>query len=367
MPHKKGTKKRKSASRVRLADIAQAAGVSRGVAGQVLNGGKGNSRVAEATAQRIMEVARQMNYRPNPAAQQLKGMRTRMFGTLVASAGDPLRSFLVQHLDTESVKAGYHTIIGNTIGREDVGPDQFEYYTEELARRAVDGVFCAVHNWFQGDRKALAKRHPNAVFFEDPGFVGAHVVKANRYIAARLASRHLLERGRRRIALIISDLKKPTCQERLRGFRDEHQAYGKQADDRLVFNGAEFGQTFAWHDTESHTWKFPDPIVDTAIDRLVRDLGADALVCNDDFWAASILRRLHARGVTVPAHVAVVGYLNHYLADWTDPPLTSIDTRQDVAAERMLKLMEHLVTQGPLPEEDRVVEITPKLIVRGSS
>lgn len=367
MPRKKATKNVETTPRVRLADIAEAAGVSRGVAGRVLNGGKGNSRVAEATADRIMEVARQMNYQPNPAAQQLKGMRTRLFGTLVASAGDPLRSFLVQYLDTEAVKAGYHTIIGNTIGRDDVGPNQFDYYVEELSRRAVDGVFCAIHNWFAGDRSALTKRHPNTVFYEDPGLPGAHVVKANRYIAARLATRHLLERGRRSIALIVSDLKKPTCQERLRGFRDEHQAYGKEADDRLVFDGAQYDSTFAWHDRATLTWNFPEGVVDTAIDRLVRDSGADALVCNDDFWAASALRRLHARGVAVPAHVAVVGYLNHYLADWTDPPLTSIDTRQDMAAERMLKMMEHLVTQGPLPEEDRVVEITPKLIVRGSS
>lgn len=333
----------------------------------VLNGGQGNSRVAEATAKKILEVAKQMNYKPNPAAQQLKGMRTRMFGTLVASAGDPLRSFLVQYLDTEAVKAGYHTLIGNTIGRDDVGPNQFDYYMEELSRRAVDGVFCAIHNWCEGDRKTLLKKHPKTVFYEDPEIAGAHVVKANRYIAARLATRHLLERGRRRVALIVSDMSKPTCQERLRGFRDEHQAYGKEADERLVFNGVEHGMAFAWHDTKTHKWNFPEAVVDTAIDQLVRDSGADALVCNDDFWAASALRRLHARGVSVPAHVAVVGYLNHYLADWTDPQLTTIDTRQDVAAEQMLKMMEYLVNNGSLPEEDRVVEITPKLIVRGSS
>ncbi len=355
------------APRVRLSDIAKAAGVSRGVVGCVLNGGKGNSRVAEATARRIMEMAKQMNYQPNPAAQQLKGMRTRLFGTLVASAGDPLRSFLVQHLDTEAVKAGYHTIIGNTIGRDDHGPNQFDYYIEELSRRAVDGVFCTVHNWFQGDREELSRQHPNTVFYEEPGVAGAHVVKPNRYIAGRLATRHLLERGRCRLGLIVSDLKKPTCQDRLRGFQDEHLAYGRQVDPKLIFNAAELGEAFAWHDMETLTWKFPESMADLAIDHLVREAGADAVVCNDDFWAATVLRRLRARGVSVPGHVALVGNLNHYLADWTDPPLTSIDIRADIAAERMLRMMEHLVTHGPLPEEDRIVEVTPKLIVRGSS
>lgn len=367
MTRKKAGSQGQTARRIRLSDIAKAAGVSRGVVGCVLNGGKGNSRVAEATALRIMEIAKQMNYQPNSAAQQLKGMRTRLFGTLVASAGDPLRSFLVQHLDTQAVKAGYHTLIGNTIGYDDHAPNQFEYYIEELSRRAVDGVFCVVHNWFQGDREALIQRHPHTVFYEEPDLLGAHVVKASRYIAARLATRHLLERGRRRLGLIVSDLKKPTCQERLRGFQDEHRAYGRIISPELVFDAAQFGEAFAWHNMETLTWTFPEQVVDTAIDHLVRDAGADALVCNDDFWAASALRRLRARGISVPGHVALVGYLNHYLADWTDPPLTSVDTRQDIAAEQMLRMMEHLVSHGPLPEEDRVVEVTPKLIVRGSS
>ncbi len=367
MTHKKTSDHLNRLKRVRLADVAEAAGVSRAVAGQVLNGSKGNSRVAEKTAEKIWEVARRMNYQPNPAAQQLKGMRTRMFGTLVASAGDPLRSFLVQYLDTAAVKKGCHTIIGNTIGRMDVGPNQFDYYIEELARRGVDGVFCAVHNWFDGDRKLLVQQHPNTVFYEDVDVPGAHVVKANRYIAARLATRHLLERGRRRLGLVLSDLNRTSCEDRLRGYRDEHEAYGFETDEEMVFDAAKHGGAYPWHDTKTLTWTFPDEVVDIAIDQLVRDEGADALVCVDDFWGATLLRRLRARGVAVPAHVAVVGYLNHYLADWTDPPLTTIDTLQGAAAERMLEMMVQLVSRGPLPTEDRVVEITPKLIVRGST
>src|SRR4051794_36355792 len=94
---------------VRLVDIAKEAGVSVSVVGSVLNGGRGNSRVAKATAERIEEIARRHNYRPSPTAQQLRGKRSNVFGLLVASAGDPLRSYLVEHLDEEAVKHGCQT------------------------------------------------------------------------------------------------------------------------------------------------------------------------------------------------------------------------------------------------------------------
>ncbi|MCP4377352.1 MAG: LacI family transcriptional regulator, partial [bacterium] len=110
---------------VRLVDVAQAAGVSRWVAGQVLNGGDGNSRASAEAEVRIRQVADELGYRPNHAAQLLHGKRSNMFGVLVASAGDPLRSFLVQFLDLEAVKIGCHSLIGNTISRSSLGPDQF--------------------------------------------------------------------------------------------------------------------------------------------------------------------------------------------------------------------------------------------------
>src|SRR5688500_11711338 len=87
----------------RLVDVAMAAGVSTSVAGSVLNGGRGNSRVAQSTADRIQEIAKQLNYRPSPTAQQLRGKPSNVFGLLVASAGDPLTSYLVEYLDEEVV------------------------------------------------------------------------------------------------------------------------------------------------------------------------------------------------------------------------------------------------------------------------
>jgi hypothetical protein len=149
---------------VRLVDIAKEAEVSVSVASSVLNGGRGNTRVAKDTAERILAIAERRNYRPSPTAQQLRGKRSNVFGLLVASAGDPLRSYLVEHLDEEAVKHGCQTLIGNTV----VAPGRFEGCLDEFLARGVDGIFCAVHSVFPGNRGELLARCPNTVFYEDP-------------------------------------------------------------------------------------------------------------------------------------------------------------------------------------------------------
>lgn len=307
-----------------------------------------------------------LDYRPNIAARQLRGKRTQTYGLLVASAGDPLRSFLVQHLDMEASAVGCHTIIGNTIGREE--PNHFAYYIDEFARRGVDGVFCAVHDWFSGDRKALLAQHPNTVFYGRPSELPhACCVDVDRAQAVRLAVRHLAENGRRRIALALAGFSRSTCRARLDGYKAELKSQGIAVDEQLIFDGEDYGRVFAQHDESELKWNFPSDVISRSIDQLVSSAGADAIVAHDDFWAATLIRLARSRGIRVPEDLAVVGYLNHYLADWTDPPLTTIDLQHSKAAKAMVAIMEQLIEAGPLPEGRREVTIEPKLIVRGSS
>ena len=124
---------------------------------------------------------------------------------------------------------------------------------------------------------------------------------------------------------------------------------------------------YAYCNINTGRWEFPTQVIERAVEALVIEGKADAIVAHDDFWAAALIKRLHARGISVPQDVAVVGYLNHYLADWTDPALTTLDLQHESAAKQMVGMMEKMIENGPLPAEERVVQIKPRLIVRESS
>ena len=360
-------KRQNGVKKVRLLDVARAAGVSSGVVSQVLGKGKSNSRASQATTERILKVARELKYQPDPNARRLRGSRAKLYGVLVASAGDPLVSFLVEHLDVEAVKVGCHTLICNTVGDTTLAPDQFDYHVRELFHQGVDGVFCAVHDWFGGDRRELLRLHPNTVFYEDPGLPDACHVSVDRVAAGRLAVRHLVERGCRRIGIAVRGLSIPSQVARLQGYREELSACGFSTDKALVFDGDAFGPAVPTCDNHGEKWDFPCEIGEHVVKALVGGAGADAIIAPDDFWASVIIRALHRQGKAVPGDVAVVGYLNHYLADWIDPPLTTISRCPDEAARLMVSMMERLVKSDSLSPEDRSILIQPKLVVRQSA
>jgi len=349
---------------VRLVDIAKEAEVSVSVVSSVLNGGRGNTRVAKDTADRILAIAERRNYRPSPTAQQLRGKRSNVFGLLVASAGDPLRSYLVEHLDEEAVRHGCQTLIGNTV----VAPGRFEGCLDEFIARGVDGIFCAVHSVFPGDRAALLARCPNTVFYEDPGLPDATFVTVDQVAAGRVPAEHLLATGRRRLGFAIVDPAAPAHQERLRGVRAALAGRGVDADALAVYEGTPGCSGPTRPDPRTMLWQTPDDVLDEVIDRLVVGHRADAIVAHDDFLASALLRRLRARGLRVPRDVAVTGYLNHYLCDHVDPPLTSVDLRHQAAARAMVEAVQQMIAAGP-PETRvrRPISISPMLAVRESA
>jgi len=352
--------------RATLRDISRIAKVSVSVAGTILNGGAGsNSRASKETAARVMEIAAKLGYRPNLAARQLRGKRTHMFGLLVVSAGDPYRALLVERLDVEAIKIGCHSLIGNTV-QELQGPDQFSYYIDQFTDRSVDGVICAVHRWFPGDRKALLSRHPNTVFYENPGVPGASWVAPDRVEAARMSVRHLFQRGRRKIGLAMLDLPWEYYQERIDGHFAELAECGLEPNRNLLHLGD-------WRTVAPElitgvvtNVDYLKVLSDRAVDDLVCGQGADAIVAHDDYWAAVLVKRLLRRGIDVPSQVAVVGFSNHYMAPWVDRPLTTVDLCYRASAHYLVEMLERMVTEGPLPEEERVTLVKPQLTIRES-
>lgn len=351
--------------RVRLVDIAEKVGVSRRAVSAVLLGTGGERvGVGETKAKEIRKVAKSMGYQPNLAARQLVGKRSHTFGLLVASAGDPLRSFLIQHLDEEAVSHGNRTLIGNTV----VAPDRFEKSVQLFTNSGVDGVLCAVHEWMPGDRMFLLKQHPCTVFYEDPGIPGAAFVTVDRADAMRQAVQHLADRGRQRIGLGLMGKSRPTQKQRLSGYKEALIQNGRKFESRLIFSAnPKYKEAYARHEAERLTWQFPEEVIEDLIEQLVVKQSADAIIAHDDYWAATLIKLLQKRGIRVPDDVAVVGYLNHYLADFTNPSLTTFDLSHRMAAEAMVGMLEKMISGEDLSTSQRKVIVRPKLIIRDSA
>ena len=124
--------------RVSLKDIAKEVGVSTALVSYVLNNLK-EGRIRKEIAERIREVAKRLNYRPNQVARSLKTRRTHTIGLIVADISNPFSSSLARIVEDEAAKVNYTVIFGSS----DETAAKSEKLIDTLLNRQVDGLITA--------------------------------------------------------------------------------------------------------------------------------------------------------------------------------------------------------------------------------
>jgi DNA-binding LacI/PurR family transcriptional regulator len=179
--------------------------------------------------------------------------------------------------------------------------------------------------------------------------VDVDYVDADNRDGARRATRHLIERGNRRIATITGPRDMVAGVDRLAGYRDALSDAGIDADDGLIATG-DFTQAGG----------------EAAMERLLQDRpDLDAVFCASDLMAVAALGVLQGAGRRVPDDVAVVGYDDSPIATTSRPTLSSV--RQPI--EEMGREMVHLLAGG-IEQAGRVprrIVLTTELVARASS
>lgn len=340
---------------VRLIDVAEKAGVSRSAVGHVLLGtGAGAIRVGDATAEQIRLIAAELGYHPNRAAQQLRGASTQTLGVLMDTVNAPIMNDRLAAMEREASTRGYRLLIGQLHG----DLDALRAYLGDFSSRGVDAIFCLFDvTSGRADRllPLLGGRDDVVLHGKALGPDG-YCVRVDTAQAVAILVNHLVDQGRRRIAL------------QLEGVTDELMAIRREAYLAAVkAHGAPVDESLIWTDPGETV----DPTAKTvgdAIDSLIVGAQADAVIASNDLWAAALIQGLKARGHRVPEDVAVTGYDNLHLGTILDPPLTTIDQQHERYAQAAVDLLVQLATgHSTTPANTRTIIIPPKLIVRRSA
>ncbi|WP_241265880.1 LacI family DNA-binding transcriptional regulator, partial [Streptomyces boncukensis] len=316
---------RTNGPRPTLEAVAAHAGVSRATVSRVVNDGPG---VRAEVRERVHRSVTELGYVPNSAARSLVTRRTGAVAVIVAEPESRVFSdpFFARQLRGIGRELAAHDAQLLLTFLEEAGDGA--RVSRYLAAGHVDGVLMFSLHGAEPPLDGAAERAGLPVVYGGrPGWQGAAADPALLYVdtdnrgGARQAVAHLLERGRRRIAVITGPLDQTSAQDRLDGSRDALTAAGlgppPAADGRFTAEGGERAMA----------------------ELLDRAPGLDAVFAGSDLMATGALRTLRERGLRVPADVAVVGYDDLEPASWADPPLTTV--RQDV--ERMGRIMAGLL------------------------
>jgi DNA-binding LacI/PurR family transcriptional regulator len=346
--------------RVTVAEIAERLALSPTTVSLALSGRGERHRIPRRTIDRVQRAAQDMGYRPNLVARQLAGKRSNAIGVLISTeAVADVR--LIQAMELLAAEHGIRFIVGQAVRTQ----EGVKEYLDDFRDRGVDGIFSIFHNHPRFRDVVLPElaKFENVVYFEKPGHADeataaeAWFVEPDYYRAGQLGVQYLLDRGRERIGLVLNN----------RAFSYAVHRYQAYAD-TLKINGRHEGSELAWIMDEQPGVRWTDPFTEElalrAIDDLVGDKGADALVVVNDLYAARVMRALHQRGLRVPADVAIVGCDNLEFAPLLEPPLTTLDLHGPELAQAMMDLMLSRLDGKMLTRTERQRVIAPDLVVR---
>jgi LacI family transcriptional regulator len=215
-------------------------------------------------------------------------------------AGDAFLGATLRGLPSVARAAGYRVVV------EPVGPGEGSY-AALLRGRQVDGVALSGPRVDDAELASLAADGFPVILHGSRPDLGVPSVDVDNTAGARLAVEHLLARGHRRIACVTFDLAYTAAQERLAGYRAALEAAGIAPDDTLVEVTGYRANSAA-----------------EAATRLIGRTAFSAVFAAADLIAAGVLGALRAAGLRVPEDVSLVGFDDIPLAEYLDPPLTTI-------------------------------------------
>jgi LacI family transcriptional regulator len=331
-------------SRATLRDVADRAGVHPGTASRALNIAT-RGLVNGNTAQRVLDAAAELGYRPNPIARGLKTNRSYTVGVLIPDITNPLFPPMVRGIEDRLGDGGYTALIANT----DNDPEREERDWEAMRDRQVDGIITATARQQDAVVDDIVASNVGLVLVNrrlEGQPIAAAVADDRRGI--ELSVEHLVELGHRRIAHVSGPLDLSTGRDRHDAFIDAMRRAG--LDPGLI----EVAEYF----TEA-------PGAKACAELLDRGTPFTAVVAGNDLIALGCYDVFSARGIDCPSEISVVGFNDMPFADRFHPPLTTVRIHHyAIGAAAGELLLDQLTDAGAEP---RQVLLEPELVVRGST
>ena len=327
-----------------LEDIARMAGVSPATASRVINNLVGSRSKARA---RVLKAVAETGFQPHAAARSLASQRSHVIGLLIPAPASsvlhhPNALQLAEALTQACQERNYLLslfLLGSDADEQHILP--------KMTRKGfVDGLIVRGADDRSSDpllRRLAESGMPFVSLGRPTDLHNINYVATDNVTAAYHAVSHLLNLGRRRIALLVGSLEPYASQERLTGYHKALADCGIPIDEDLIAVG---GMSESYGAAQQLLRHNPD-----AIFMATR-------------MAPDVLRVLHEAGRRVPDDIALIGFDDLPLAQHTDPPLTTVRQPMAAMAKQLVGMLLDIMERGAEPARHVVFE--QELVIRRS-
>ncbi|MGO1566879.1 MAG: LacI family DNA-binding transcriptional regulator [Brachybacterium sp.] len=326
-----------------LEDVAHVAGVSRATVSRVV---RGDVQVRRDKVAKVEQAVRELGYVPNNAARSLASRQTGAVALIVP-----------EHESRVFTDPFFVSAISGVTAGLDVSDKQLLLVLsspEDHARTRrflrgghADGLLVVSHHEGDLSVELLQEAAVPVVFIgRPPEGLPAPFVDLDNIAGGRLAARHLIERGRRRIAMVCGPQDMPAAVDRREGFEKEL---------------ADAGIEPAWLSFGDFTLASGERETSALLESGTR---FDALFASSDLMALGALKKLEGQGVRVPEDVAVIGFDDIASAADDTISLTTVINPGRHLAELGATMLLDLIAGRDVEQQ---VVLCPELAVRSTT
>lgn len=330
---------------VSIKDIAKAAGASPALVSFVLNGKQKQYRVSDAMAEKIRQIAKELDYKPNGFAKSLRDGTAHTIGVIVSDISNQFFADIVKNIETTAEEYGYMALFASS----DESADKLADLTQKMLGKEVDGMIVVPCDGSESTIKMLEDRRIPLVLIDRyiPDIKTDYVSLNNRK-AAYEATEHLIKQGYRRIGFVGYGGNLTNMKGRIEGYTQAMADYGNK--DSAIIKQVDM--------------KTLDKSCEKAMNSLL-DNNVDAIVFATNSITIKCLYYIQNKGIRIPDDLGIVCFDGDSAFDFFYAPVTYVSQPLERMARKAVEiLIDRLESQDCLTQQ---VEADGTLVRRASS
>ena len=335
---------------VTIKDIAKELGLSTSTVSRAL---RDSHEISHDTKKMVMEYAEKINFKPNRIAQSLKDHKSMSIGVIVTEIANSFFSQVINGVESIAHNNGYTVIIAQSME----SADRELLSLQHLTSSSIDGLIISVSTESKNFHylKELHEKGMPIVFVDRAiDHIDTHKVIVDNFKGAYKATKHLIDKGKKNIAILSNDIGLSISRDRMAGYEAALTDHNLPIKETMIKYCNLGGMKYAE--------------VEEAMKELMRRrIKPDAIFAGSDKLTIGCLRFLKERKIKVPDEVAVIGFSNTDLTDLIDPPLSVVRQPAFEMGEAATELLLSLIrSKKPVTKFETRIHTTELLIKRST-
>jgi LacI family transcriptional regulator len=287
---------------VNIKILAQELGLSIATVSRAL---RDSYEISAETKQKVLDMAKKLNYEPNPSASNLRSHKSKTIAVIVPEVANNFFSLAINGIEEIARQHGYHVLVYQTHENSEIEME----FTRRLLSGRVDGILISVTSETQNNQHFKDIINELPIVFFDRAFEDLSAVKiiTDDYESTYNATLHLIACGCKRIAYLVALNKLSTGKKRLAGYRDALRDSYITINEALIVPGDN-------QDDENYR-QIKSLLTDHKPDGIISSIEELALPC---YYACKELN------LNIPHDVKLVSFSNLKTAALLNPSLTTI-------------------------------------------